>query len=309
MKVSSYNNNSFCMLVSKLLILFILFVSYSHAVAINKQEKTAESVAVKQTTTDKLAHIQDVASIAYTSLKPFSKNESKMECVLKAENMIGKLADITKDAVKAQIVYDQDPDSMAGQEAEKNIKDANFAATELKKIIMSSTQKCAKDISSMRAYIAAKEQAEIERLERVAREMAKKKFNATMFPNPTKREERQKAFMKAKELKTKARNFAKNIGANSEMPLDIVARNRMARMEETYKVDAKHAEEFAKGETSAEEFGKWKEKLKTLKLRAEKSRLKAVEEENKKFKLKSEASDIIAKHLKDMRAAYSKGCV
>ena len=88
------------MLVSKLLILFILFVSYSHAVAIKKQEKTAESVAVKQTTTDKLAHIQDVASIAYTSLKPFSTKEAKMECVLKAENMIGKLADITKDAVK-----------------------------------------------------------------------------------------------------------------------------------------------------------------------------------------------------------------
>ena len=87
-----------------------------------------------------------------------------------------KLADITKDAVKAQIVYDQDPDSTAGQEAEKNIKDANFAATELKKIIMSSTQKCAKDIASMRVYIAAKEQNEIERLERIARLMAKKKI-------------------------------------------------------------------------------------------------------------------------------------
>ena len=113
--------------MSAILILLILFVSTSHAVAINKQAKTAETVSVEQTVTDKLANIQQVASIAYTSMKPFNKNETKMECVVKAENMIGKLGELTKDAIKAQIVYDQDPDSDAGQDAEANIKDANFA--------------------------------------------------------------------------------------------------------------------------------------------------------------------------------------
>ena len=39
--------------------MFILFVSYSHAVAINKQAKTAETVSVEQTVTDKLANIQN----------------------------------------------------------------------------------------------------------------------------------------------------------------------------------------------------------------------------------------------------------
>ena len=113
--------------------------------------------------------------------------------------------------------------------------------------------------------------------------------------------------MKAEELKTIARNYVENINKKSELPIDIVARKRMARMEESYKEDAKHAEEFAKGETSAEEFGNGKKRLKTLKLRAEKSRLKAVMEENKKFKLKTDATNIIGKKLRAMRDAYSKG--
>ena len=74
------------MLLSAILILLILFVSTSHAVAINKQAKTADTVSVEQTVTDKLANIQQVASIAYTSMKPFNKIETKMEA--KAENMI-----------------------------------------------------------------------------------------------------------------------------------------------------------------------------------------------------------------------------
>jgi hypothetical protein len=177
----------------------------------------------------------------------------------------------------------------------------------LKKIILPFTEKCAREIGSSRMHIAEQEEKEIARLERIARINAKKKFNATMFPNPIKREERQKAFMKAEDLKAKANAYMDATIKNSELPIDPKAIESMKREEENMKAEARHAEEFAKGQTSAEEFGKWKEKLKTLKLRAEKSRLKAVQEENKKFKLKSEASDIIAKHLKEMRAAYSKG--
>ena len=127
-----------------------------------------------------------------------------------------------------------------------------------------------------------------------------------MFPNPIKREERQKAFLRAAD-KAKAERELHEMGKGSEYPLTPKLLEILKRREEESKVAAKHAEEFAKGTTSAEEFKKWRENLKTLKLKAEKSRLRAVEEENKKFKLKSDATNIVANKLKKMRAAYNKG--
>ena len=240
--------------VSAMLILFSFFVTIVHIAALGKQAKTEVSVTVKQTVTDQLANIQEVASIAYASLKPFSSKELQTPCVVKAERMIGQLANITRDALQAQIVYDQDPDSESGKVAEANIRDANFEATVLKKVILPVTQKCAKTVAGQRLAIAEAEQKSIERLEKKAREVAKKKFNATMFPNPIKREERQKAFLRAADMKAKAERELHEMGKGSEYPLTPRFRNNEApggRVEGGRKTRRR----IYKGTTSAEEFG------------------------------------------------------
>ena len=181
---ASAHNMRFFLPVSAMLILFSFFVTIVHIAALGKQAKTEVSVTVKQTVTDQLANIQEVASIAYASLKPFNRKELQTPCVVKAERMIGQLANITRDALQAQIVYDQDPDSESGKVAEANIRDANFEATVLKKVILPVTQKCAKTVAGQRLAIAEAEQKSIERLEKRLEKLQRKNSMQQCFPIP-----------------------------------------------------------------------------------------------------------------------------
>ena len=96
------------------------------------------------------------------------------------------IANITRDALQAQIVYDQDPDSESGKVAEANIRDANFEATVLKKVILPVTQKCAKTVAGQRLAIAEAEQKSIERLEKRL-EKLQRKIQCNDVSNPIKR--------------------------------------------------------------------------------------------------------------------------
>ena len=127
-----------------------------------------------------------------------------MKCVVDAEKIVVKLGELKKDWLKAQITYDQDPDSEAGQEAEVNINDLSSLSGVLRREVLVETQKCAKEISAARLYDAKMQQKEIERLEVLARENARKKFNATMYPDPKTKAKKQEAFVKAQDLKAKA---------------------------------------------------------------------------------------------------------
>ena len=108
--------------------------------------ETAGAVAGESSIPTKLAE-----SVSYAGLRPFSDEEKALPCVRKAKTLAEKLDGIAKDSSEAQAMYDHDPESDVGREAEKNIKTLEFLAAQVAKFYHKVTTSCANYIATHRS--------------------------------------------------------------------------------------------------------------------------------------------------------------
>ena len=85
-------------------------------------------------------------AVAYGELRPFHPDEERLDCVRAAAKLAKEMNDVSRNAAKAQVIYDRDPDAEAGIAAEQSIELMDSLANRLGKQLHATTVECAKRV-------------------------------------------------------------------------------------------------------------------------------------------------------------------
>ena len=86
-------------------------------------------------------------AVAYGKLRPFAPDEERLDCVRAAAKLAKEMNEVSRNAAKAQVIYDRDPDSQAGIAAEQSIELMDSLASRLGKQLHDTTVECAKRVN------------------------------------------------------------------------------------------------------------------------------------------------------------------
>ena len=263
--------------------------------------ETAGAVAGESSIATKLAE-----SVAYAGLRPFSEEEKGLPCVRKAKTLAEKLDGIAKDSSEAQAMYDHDPESDVGKEAEKNIKTLEFLAAQVAKFYHKVTTSCANYIATHRSARYAVEVNRTTAKERDERNRIKKRYRKS---TRTAQNERgaEEDLHESRRTRGRRRQGARRRQERHPHRPDAPpphGRTR-TRREEGHQVAEQSMKDPSNGKAGAL-FAKDEEGAKKAAEESHKARVKASAEENAKLALKEHLTDAVASKLKAAREAYDK---
>jgi len=246
-------------------------------------------------------------AVAYAGLRPFSKEEGALPCVAKATALAHKLDGIARDSAEAQAMYDHDPTSEVGREAEKNIKTLEFLATQVAKFYHKATVACANFVATHRAAAYAVAVNRTTAQERDERDRLRKTYRDAYEDSPKMNEERRKVYDKALELEADAKRELEAL--KDDIHIDPMLRTLMTDSYKARRDATKRAEQHVKDpahDVAGAAYAKQEATAKRAAEQSHKARVRATAEENAKLTLKEHLTDAVAAKLKAARTAYDR---
>jgi len=241
-------------------------------------------------------------AVAYGKLRPFAPDEERLDCVRAAAKLAKEMNEVSRNAAKAQVIYDRDPDSQAGIAAEQSIELMDSLASRLGKQLHDTTVECAKRVVTIRAAVTAVQLDKTKRATAESRAKVVKTYRAKYEDSPLMRQERAKCYAAAEKIAAEAEALANDFASMSP---DLLS-SAKARAAETRKRAEDRCRLLQAGALD-EQLVKMKNEFERKKVERERALEAARVEETTKMALRNNMTDLVATKLNQISRHYRDG--